>query len=125
MNKQGCILCNTLMKGNKFSILQRNRYANDNLEDILKEETDYRLEPIEEESSFTLDKIFMEEWKQNYLSFTFNDKYDLDHNKELLIKRFSELVPLNFCFVCGRQLTENGKMINEDDYRIEIEEYQR
>lgn len=122
MNKEGCILCNALMKGKKVDILQRNRYADDNLEDILQKQIDYSLEPIEGESSFTLDKIFMEEWKQNYLSFTFNDKYDLEHNKELVIKRFSELLPLNFCFVCGRQLTENGKMIDEDDHRIEIEE---
>lgn len=122
MNKVGCPLCNTLMNDKKFGILQRSRYSNDNLEELLEEETNYYLNPIEEESSFTLQRTFIEEWKQNYLSIAFNDKYNLGNNKELLIKRFSELFPLNFCFVCGKQLTENGKIIEEDDYRIEIEE---
>lgn len=124
MNKPftGCPLCNTLMSDKKFSILQRSRYSDDNLEEILEEETNYNLNPIEEESSFTLQRTSIEEWKQNYLQITFNDKYNLGNDKELLIKRFSELLPLNFCFVCGRTLTEKGKIVDEDDYRIEIED---
>lgn len=115
-----CILCNTLLSDKKFNILQRNRYSDDNLEDILEDSNEYD-NPIEEESCFSLQGISIDELKQYYLSITFTDKYNLDNNKELLIKRFSEIVPFNFCFVCGKQLVKDVNNIDQNDHRIEIE----
>ena len=122
MNKEitSCQLCNALIADNKFNILQRSRYSDDNLEDILEDFEQYT-NPIEEESCFSLQGISIEEFKQYYLSITFNDKYNLGNDKELLIKRFSEIIPFNFCFVCGRQLVKEGNIIDENDHRIEIE----
>lgn len=113
--QEECIFCRSLLHDKSIDIFQRNRYADDNLEEVLE---NMYSDQIEECSTFTLQRLFIDDFKQNYLQLTFNDNYNLSNNDTLIIKRTSELIPLNYCPICGRQITKEGKTLDEYSYRI-------
>lgn len=108
-----CEFCDVLVenRGEKLSWYTRSTFADNNLEEYLEEKSGYKENYLQNHSSF---QIFSSKWRGNIL-FGVGYREEISNRKDekVIISPFSESIYINYCPMCGKQLTEETKSTKE------------